>query len=192
MAEVVRRHEALRTVFAVVESAPVQVIRSAGMFELPFTDLSELSAAEKDLRLEQLRLLEAETPFDLQGGPLLRVRLVRTGDAEHFLFVTMHHIISDGPSLEVLLHEMVRNYEDLAANRPFTLPELRYQYADYAAWQRQWIAGELLENELAYSRGAAGRLGGSAGVAGRSCKDSAGRDSFRRASVCARPDRPEN
>ncbi len=152
LAEVVRRHEALRTVFAVEEGAPVQIIRGAAVFELPFTDLSGLPAEEKELRLEQLRLLEAETPFDLQSGPLLRVRLVRSSDAEHFLFVTMHHIISDGPSLEVLLHELVRNYEDLTANRAFTLPELRYQYADYAAWQRQWIGGELLDTELAYWR----------------------------------------
>ncbi|HVR96627.1 MAG TPA: amino acid adenylation domain-containing protein, partial [Thermoanaerobaculia bacterium] len=140
-AAIVRRHEALRTTFTSREGRPVQRI-AAPRVELPVLDLSQADEREA-LRLARE---EAERPFDLERGPLLRLALLRLGEQDHVLLMTMHHIVSDGWSMGVLLREVVALYEGLP------LPELGVQYADFAVWQRRWLHGEVLEAQLAYWR----------------------------------------
>jgi amino acid adenylation domain-containing protein len=139
--EIVRRHESLRTTFSVAAGQPVQVIGGPAPVDLPVTDLSraEDPAAEAGRRIEE----EARRPFSLAGEPLLRCSLLRLAAADHLLMVTMHHIVSDGWSLNVFLRELSALYGGSL------LPELPVQYADYAAWQRGWLQGELLERQLA-------------------------------------------
>ncbi|HVR96499.1 MAG TPA: amino acid adenylation domain-containing protein, partial [Thermoanaerobaculia bacterium] len=141
-AGIVRRHEALRTTFTAREGRPVQVIGPPRV-ELPVVDLSHVSEQEA-LRLARE---EARRPFDLQRGPLLRLALLRLGDREHVLLLTLHHIVSDGWSMGVLLREIAALYAGAV------LPELPVQYADFAVWQRRWLEGEVLEAQLAYWKG---------------------------------------
>ena len=148
--EVVRRHEALRTHFASIDGAPVQVIAPVLELALAVTDLSGWPATERDARAEGEARIEAETPFDLARGPLIRARLLRLGAEEHIALVTMHHIVSDGWSIGVLIDEVAALYAAYVEGRPSPLPELAVQYADYAHWQRQWLAGEVLDEQLAY------------------------------------------
>jgi len=107
---------------------------------------------EKDRVSEVQNLVrnEADAPFDLAHGPLLRVKLLQLKDQEHVLLVTMHHIVSDGWSMNVMAGELARVYESLRAGVPSSLPELEIQYADYAVWQREWLQGEVLDLQLEY------------------------------------------
>ncbi|MEJ0096571.1 MAG: amino acid adenylation domain-containing protein [Methylocella sp.] len=148
--EIVRRHEALRTRFASVDGAPTQIIAAALELALPLTDLSELPAVEAEGRARQSAQDEARTPFDLEHGPLIRAQLIRLGDREHIALLTMHHIVSDGWSIGVLIKEIVALYAAYSQGRPSPLPELLIQYADYAHWQRQWLQGAALEGQLGY------------------------------------------
>ncbi|HEX8191249.1 MAG TPA: amino acid adenylation domain-containing protein, partial [Pyrinomonadaceae bacterium] len=150
--EVVRRHEVLRTRFAVVEGRPVQVVEEAAPVSLGLTDLSRLGREEGEREVERLAKEEAARPFDLSGGALWRASLVRVGSEEHVLLVTMHHIISDGWSLGVLVGEVSRLYGAFCRGEESPLEELPVQYADYAAWQREYLSGETLEEELGYWR----------------------------------------
>jgi amino acid adenylation domain-containing protein len=152
LSEIVRRHEALRTRFAEEADGPVQVIDPAGAFTLPQVDLGGL--AEPERRREESRLLseEALRPFDLARGPLLRTLLLRLEEGERVLMLAMHHIVSDGWSMEVLLRELGALYEAGLAGAASPLPELPVQYADFAVWQREWLRGEVLESQLAYWR----------------------------------------
>src|SRR6185312_8933912 len=157
--EIVRRHEALRTVYR--ESAggePVQVVQPfAGVAPLPVLDLSALSDARA--AAEPLERELADQPFDLARGPLLRCRLLRLGAEEHRLIVAMHHIASDGWSLDVLARELAALYQAFAQGLPSPLPPLPVQYADFAIWQRRTLSGETLEAQLAWWReGLAGLL----------------------------------
>ncbi|MFL6199844.1 MAG: amino acid adenylation domain-containing protein [Thermoanaerobaculia bacterium] len=142
LSEIVRRHEALRTVFR----NNLQVVLPPSDFELPVVDVP----GER----EALRLLaeEARRPFDLETGPLVRALLLRLSDEERLLAVVTHHIVSDAWSLGVLLRELGAIYTAFAAGEPSPLPELPVQYPDYARWQRQWLAGEVLEREVAHWR----------------------------------------
>ncbi|HSF39662.1 MAG TPA: amino acid adenylation domain-containing protein, partial [Thermoanaerobaculia bacterium] len=149
-AEVVRRHETLRTTFPAVAGRPVQRIAPPGPFPLPVIDLSALSAGEREAA--RLTTLEAARPFDLAAGPLLRAGLLRLGEGEHLLLATMHHIVSDGWSMGILIRELGAAYQALAAGTSPALPELPVQYADWAVWQRDWLQGEPLEAQLAYWR----------------------------------------
>ncbi|HEY6188748.1 MAG TPA: amino acid adenylation domain-containing protein [Pyrinomonadaceae bacterium] len=150
LSEVVRRHEALRTTFALMDDGPVQIISPAQPVDPPIIDLSQVPAAEQEARTMQLVEEEAHKPFDLAQGPLFRVGLLRLGEEEHVLLVTMHHIISDGTSITIFMNEATRLYAAYSAGRPSPLPELPIQYADYAAWQRDWLQGEVLEEQLDY------------------------------------------
>ncbi|HSK74824.1 MAG TPA: amino acid adenylation domain-containing protein, partial [Thermoanaerobaculia bacterium] len=152
--EVVRRHEALRTTFALVDGEPVQVIHPEVPVPLPRVDLSDLSDPGREI----LRLagVEARRGFDLALGPLLRATLLAVGEEEHVLFLTLHHVVADGWSMPVLVREMGTLYGAFSRGLPSPLPELPVQYADFAAWQRRWLAGEVLERELAYWRGQLG------------------------------------
>ncbi|HYU33064.1 MAG TPA: amino acid adenylation domain-containing protein [Thermoanaerobaculia bacterium] len=148
-AEVVRRHAVLRTVFAQREAGPVQVILPELALELPVIDLSDRSDRSDQLAREIARA-EALRPFDLQRGPLLRLSLVRTAAREHILLLTLHHVVSDGWSMGVLLREIAALYGAFSEGRPSPLPELPLQYADFAVWQRKWLQGRVLEEQLAF------------------------------------------
>ncbi|HWS54555.1 MAG TPA: amino acid adenylation domain-containing protein, partial [Pyrinomonadaceae bacterium] len=145
LSEIMRRHEVLRTYFEVTESQTVQVIAEGADVRLPVTDLSRLDEASREAEAARLFKAEAEQPFDLTRGPLLRASLLRLGVDEHALLLTMHHIASDAWSLGVLVREAAALYEAFAAGSPSPLAELPVQYADYAAWQRRYLAGERLE-----------------------------------------------
>jgi len=160
LGEVARRHEALRTTFAERDGQPVEVIAPPappGGWALPVIDLSGLPEGGRAAELRRLAQEEIARPFDLARGPLLRTTLLRLGTAEHGLFLVMHHVISDGWSMGVLVREIMDLYAASFAGRPSPLPELQVQYPDFAAWQRGWLRGEVLDRQIAYWRQ---RLGG--------------------------------
>jgi amino acid adenylation domain-containing protein len=150
LGEIVRRHEALRTVFAEVDGSPVQVIAPFGGFALPVEDLSALGEAEREAALGQRVREEARRTFDLSAGPLFRAALLRLGDGDHVLLLSMHHVVSDGWSMGVLFRELSALYAAYREGRESPLPELAVQYADYAVWQREQLDGEALDRQLAY------------------------------------------
>ncbi|HEV2736012.1 MAG TPA: condensation domain-containing protein, partial [Longimicrobiaceae bacterium] len=150
--ELVRRHEALRTVFAEQGGEPVQVVLDPAPVPLPVVDLSGVPEAEREGRAERLALEEALVPFDLARGPLLRSTLLRLGGEDHVLLLTMHHVVSDAWSMGVLVREVFVLYDAFSRGEPSPLPELPVQYADYAVWQRAWLSGETLERQLAWWR----------------------------------------
>ncbi len=170
--EIVRRHEALRTSFVEVEGRPAQRIAPASgldsgleiLLAVPMVDLSGLGAEERERELSRLAAEEAGRPFDLSAGPLVRLTLLRLDEGEHAGLLNMHHIVSDGWSIGVLVSELTALYPVFAggaADSPSPLPELPVQYADYALWQRQWLQGEVLEGQLAWWRE---RLAGAQGA----------------------------
>ncbi|MFL5356592.1 amino acid adenylation domain-containing protein [Archangium sp.] len=150
--ELVRRHEALRTTFAAEEGRPHQVIAPASALPLAFFDLQQVPESEREARMRRAVIEEAQRPFDLIAGPLLRGLLLQLGPQEHVLLLTMHHIVSDGGSMGVLIRELAALYEAFSTGRPSPLPEQAFQYADYAAWQQQWLRGEELERQLSWWR----------------------------------------
>jgi amino acid adenylation domain-containing protein/non-ribosomal peptide synthase protein (TIGR01720 family) len=153
LGEVVRRHEALRTTFAERAGKPAQVIAPPpARWPLPVVDLAALPEAARSLEAGRLAAAEAVRPFDLARGPLLRSLLVRLGTADHALLLAMHHVVSDGWSMGVLVHEVTALYEAALTGRPSPLPEPPIQYADFAVWQRRWLAGDELERQLSYWR----------------------------------------
>ena len=150
--EILRRHEALRTNFKTVEGQPVAFISSVTSQLLTVIDLAELPATQRETKVKQLALAEAQQPFNLETDTLLRVKLLRLGEQEYVILLTMHHIVSDGWSTSVLVHELATLYEAFCHGQPSPLPELPIQYIDFAAWQKQWLTGEVLESQLAYWR----------------------------------------
>ncbi len=151
-AEIVRRHESLRTTFMLDKSGVVQVVAPSARFNVSVHDLRKMETAEQEPAVAQLINGETQRPFDLARGPLLRVTLLRLAEAEHMLVLTIHHIISDGWSMGVLVREIMALYEAFINEQPSPLSELPIQYADYAAWQRRWLSGEVLESQLGYWR----------------------------------------
>jgi amino acid adenylation domain-containing protein len=150
--EIVRRHEVLRTSFVEVRGEPRQEIGSPRPIPLPCVDLSSLPTARRQGEAARLRAAEALLSFDLSRGPLLRAILLRFAAEEHVLLVTMHHIVSDGWSMEILVRECGAIYAGLAAERDAVLAALPFQYGDYASWQRQWLTGEVLAAEIDHWR----------------------------------------
>jgi amino acid adenylation domain-containing protein/non-ribosomal peptide synthase protein (TIGR01720 family) len=148
--QIVRRHESLRTTFQSVDGEPRQVIAADMPVSLPLTDLSALSEVERETEAQRLALAESRRPFDLSSGPLVRCTLLRLGDAEHVLLLTMHHIISDGWSISVLFREAILISQAYAAGQEASLPALPLQYADFAIWQRDWLQDEVLKRQLNY------------------------------------------
>ncbi|WP_255581313.1 condensation domain-containing protein, partial [Caballeronia sp. dw_276] len=150
--EVVRRHEALRTCFPMVDGAPVQRIEDASAVGLAIEDLTAYDVATRRVILDQRLVDEAGTPFDLTGGPVMRVRLFRLADDDHVVALTLHHIVSDGWSMGVLIRELATLYAAFSRHEPSPLAELPVQYADYAHWQRGWLNGDVLEHQVDYWR----------------------------------------
>jgi amino acid adenylation domain-containing protein len=147
---VVQRHESLRTTFATVSGLPVQVIVSSVRIHLPVVDMQ--AVANDALELQRLTREQLMLPFDLSEGPLLRVVLSRLHIEEHLLCLTMHHIISDGWSMMLFIQEVGNLYAAYSIGESAVLPALPIQYADYALWQRQWLQGEILDQQLSYWR----------------------------------------
>jgi amino acid adenylation domain-containing protein len=154
LSEVLRRHQVLRTSFPVDRGEPAQSIAPPGPFPLPHADLSGLPGPVRGRLEREIRSAEGLRPFDLARGPLVRALLLRLDPAggEHLLVLTLHHIVSDGWSTGILIHEMAALYRAFAAGEPSPLPDLPIQYADFAAWQREWLSGPVLESQLAYWR----------------------------------------
>ncbi|HVR98784.1 MAG TPA: amino acid adenylation domain-containing protein, partial [Thermoanaerobaculia bacterium] len=153
LSEVVRRHEALRTRFAVVAERPVQVIDPPSEVRLPVADLAGLPEGPREDEARRLVAAEAARRFDLEAGPMLRAGLLRLAPDDHVLLLTLHHIASDGWSMGVLEREIEALLPAFTAGRPSPLPPLPIQYADYAVWQRRWLSGAELERQLGYWRG---------------------------------------
>ena len=152
LSEVVRRHEVLRTHFIAVDGEPVQVIDAAAPIKLVVVELSELDEAERAAETQRLVEAESTRPFDLSRGPLLRMSLLRLGAEEHVVLLTMHHIVSDGWSMGVLIGEVATLYGAYLRGEESPLEELPIQYADFAHWQRSWLQGEVLDTQLDYWR----------------------------------------
>ena len=150
IAEIVRRHEILRTTFKMVNGSPVQVIDPDFTVTLPVVDLQSLPAEEQSTTVQQLITDEEQRPFNLLNGPLLLVAILRLAKQEHVLLVTMHHIVSDGWSIGIFVQELSTLYAAFSTGTPSPLPELPVQYADFAVWQRQWLSGEVLQTQLNY------------------------------------------
>jgi amino acid adenylation domain-containing protein len=150
LAEVVRRHEVLRTRFGRVDGAPVQVIEPAVELRLAVEDLSAVAARRRPAAVRRRLAAIVGTAFDLERGPLLRAAVLRLSAREHVAVVVLHHIVSDGWSLGIVLRELATLYGALVAGRRSPLPELAVQYADYALWQREWLSGAALARQVEY------------------------------------------
>ena len=148
--ELTRRHEVLRTRFAPRRGRPRQIIYPPPAWFLPVVDLSWLGAAGSEAVATQLAQDEARRPFDLLRGPLLRIALLRLTPREHVLLINMHHIVSDGWSVGVLVRELTALYAAFSAGERSPLDELAIQYADFAVWQRQWLDGDNMASLLAW------------------------------------------
>ncbi|AGC44009.1 non-ribosomal peptide synthetase [Myxococcus stipitatus DSM 14675] len=150
--ELVRRHEALRTTFLQRHDEPIQVIAPDGELRVTLVDLQDLPAEER--RVEVRRRLHEEylQPFNLSTGPLIRALVLKVSAVEHVLALNMHHIVSDGWSMGVLIQEVAALYAAFARGMPSPLPALTLQYADYAVWQRSWFQGAVLDEHLAWWR----------------------------------------
>lgn len=150
--EIIRRHESLRTVFPSADDEPFQQVLSPCKADLPLIDLSRLDVEECEAETRRLAESEAAWRFNLDTGPIMRALLVRLAPEEHVLLLTMHHIITDGWSMQVLVREMTTLYEAFAERRPSPLAEPSIQYIDFSAWQMGQLQGQRLESLLAYWR----------------------------------------
>ncbi|MCY1078492.1 non-ribosomal peptide synthase/polyketide synthase [Archangium lansingense] len=150
--EVVRRHMILRTTFRSEDGKAVQLISAEARLPLARVDLTDLSGSARSEAVSRLADEESLRPFELVSGPPLRASLLRLGEREHVLLVVLHHLVTDGWSLGVLVREVAALYQAFSAGEDSPLPELALQYVDYAAWQRGWLRGEALEAQLAYWR----------------------------------------
>ena len=150
--EIIRRHEALRTTFRSSDGRPVQVISEKMSLTMPLIDLSGQPKMEREVAAKQLARNEAMRRFDLGKGPLFHAALIRLSEDEHILLLTMHHIITDGWSMSVFTSELATLYKAYCIGEASPLAELPIQYADFVHWQREWLQGEVLENQVTYWR----------------------------------------
>jgi amino acid adenylation domain-containing protein/non-ribosomal peptide synthase protein (TIGR01720 family) len=146
----VARHASLRTTFSDVDGHAVQIIAPPRAVSPSQINLRDLPAAERERRLAAFSTAEAQRPFDLTRGPLLRVNLVTMATDEYALLFTLHHIVTDGWSIGIIINELVALYRAHCLAQPAALPPLPLQYADFAYWQRQWLQGETLTSLLRY------------------------------------------
>ena len=152
LTEIVRRHEVLRTTFRLVDGQLMQIIAPAGELTLPITDLCLMDPLERAPHVTQLVTEEARVSFDLSRGPLMRARLIRTGEMEHVLVVVKHHMITEDWSEGVFTSEMIAAYEAFSEGGKPDLPALPIQYADFAQWQRERLEAGPFDGQLAYWR----------------------------------------
>ncbi|MEM7129587.1 MAG: condensation domain-containing protein, partial [Chloroflexota bacterium] len=149
ISEIVRRHETLRTTFSIHDGDPVQVIAPAQGVTIP-TETIQPNKSEQEVWLAQRILAEVEEPFDLANGPVFRARLLVSAPGEQMLVLVFHHIVYDDWSDAIFMQELVALYQAYASGQPSPLEEVSIQYADFAAWQRTWLSGERLQNQLGY------------------------------------------
>lgn len=147
---IVERHEILRTRLLERDGEPEQVIEPSLRIEVPLDDLSALGAAAREQRVAEVLCREGSRTLDLTRGPLLRLMLLKLGDREHILMWIMHHVVSDGWSQGIFNRELMILYGAYRNGRENPLPPLEVQYADFTLWQREWLEGEMPEDELAY------------------------------------------
>ncbi|HEV2149198.1 MAG TPA: condensation domain-containing protein, partial [Longimicrobiaceae bacterium] len=150
--EVVRRHESLRTTFGTISGRTLQVVGEPAPAALREVDLRLIRASRREAELQALVAGEALRPFDLAVGPLLRTTAVRLGEDSWALLLTMHHIVSDGWSMGVLVREVSALYQAFSEGRESPLAPLRVQYPEYALWQRKLLRGETLQAQLGWWR----------------------------------------
>ena len=150
LTEILRRHEVLRASFVTEAGRARQIINPAQAVKLDVIDISDVAETERAARMRQLASEEAQRPFDLAKGPLLRINLLRLDVEDHAVLFTIHHIISDGWSTAVLVREVAALYEAFSHSRPSPLAELPVQYADFAAWQREWLSSGAVDEQLSY------------------------------------------
>jgi len=149
--EIIKRHESLRDRFITIDGQPVQVIDPPSTFNLAVVDLRQFPQDQREAEALRLATRESKQLFDLTSGPLLRATLIQLTDQDYRLFMTVHHIVIDGVSIySVFLPELAALYEAFSIGKPSPLAELPIQYADFTLWQRQWLAGEILESQLDY------------------------------------------
>ncbi|MGD2087794.1 MAG: amino acid adenylation domain-containing protein [Candidatus Aminicenantes bacterium] len=147
---VVQRHEILRTTFVLKDGEPMQVVAKCLFIPLPVLDLQRVPPEEQSREVQQLALSEVQKSFDLEKGPLLRLKLLKTSEKEHVLVLSMHHIISDAWSMRIFLQEIIVLYNAFLKGEPSPLPEISLQYADFSTWQRKFLTGEVLQKQLNY------------------------------------------
>jgi amino acid adenylation domain-containing protein len=152
LAGLAARQEALRTRFASRGGRPVQVIDPPGPVSVPVVELEGLQPEAREAEVRRLAAEERERPFDLERGPLMRVLLLRLAAGEWGLLFTLHHAVSDAWSMGVLVREVSALYSGFSRGEEPVLPALPIQYADFAAWQRSWLSGEVLERETGFWR----------------------------------------
>ncbi len=144
--EIVRRHESLRTTFM---NEKVSIVNETfDAFSMPVVNVPHVEGQDKVIK--QLASEEAQRPFNLAKGPLFRTSLLKVNPETHILLLTMHKIVADGGSLGIMVKELPPLYEAFLNQAPSPLPELAIQYADFAAWQREWFSGEVLATQLNY------------------------------------------
>jgi amino acid adenylation domain-containing protein len=156
--EIIRRHEALRTSFAIASNGakpiadgqPVQIIAPSLTLTFPVINLGNMSEIEQQTEVQRLATSKAQQSFNLAETPLLRATLLQLNDTDHVLLFTAHHIVFDGWSIGIFIRELAVIYEAFSTGKPSPLPELPIQYADFALWQRQWLLGEVLKSQIAY------------------------------------------
>ena len=147
---IVARHEVLRTCFLQRAGSPFQQVLETLELDLPLIDLSELTSEQRRQQSHRISTAEANRGFELSRAPLLRALLIKEADQDHVLVVTMHHIISDGWSIGVMVRELGEIYRAEIEGREAKIEELQVQYGDFAEWQREWLKGEVLEREMEY------------------------------------------
>ncbi|WP_168188733.1 non-ribosomal peptide synthetase [Thermoflavimicrobium daqui] len=148
--ELIRRHETLRTTFSEVNGDPVQVITEELQFRMDVIDIENNSLTQMEDRAMELLLEDAQLPFDLANGPLIRAKLIRLNEEDHFFMLNIHHIVSDGWSTGVLYQELETLYEAYLTGSASPLQELKIQYVDYTLWQNEWLKGEEMQRQLSY------------------------------------------
>jgi len=159
--EIISRHEALRTNFQIRGEQAVAVTSEEKFLTLSIFDISDLSANQKEVEIKQQTLQEAQTPFDLNSDLLLRVKLLRLDEQEHIILLTMHHIVSDGWSIGVLVEELATLYQAFCHGQPSPLPAIPIQYGDFAIWQQKYLQEKVLRLQKTYWKQ---QLGGSLAV----------------------------
>jgi amino acid adenylation domain-containing protein len=152
IAALVARHESLRTRFEASDGEVWQVVGDGSDSRPEFVDLCGLAPVEREREAQRIAFEEARRGFDLAAGPLVRVKVLRLAEDEHLLLFNMHHVVTDGWSMGVFVRELGACYEAFSRGEEPRLPELPAQYADYAAWQRDWLEGEVLGAQLSYWR----------------------------------------
>jgi amino acid adenylation domain-containing protein/FkbH-like protein len=150
IATLLDRHETLRSCFPSEGGRPLLRILPAGGFSLVLADLSGLPLSHQEKEISRLAHENSQRPFDLASGPLFRGAIIRASQDEHVVLVAMHHIVSDGWSVEVFIHELAVCYQAISSDKPVPLPDLPIQYADFAHWQREWLKGDVLQSQLSY------------------------------------------